>query len=71
MHKGAASLSDAEILAIFLRTGVKGKSALDMARQMLKETGGLRALLERLPGGALPLRAWGPLNTRNCRRDSR
>jgi DNA repair protein RadC len=45
LHKGAASLSDAELLAIFLRTGVKGKSALDMARQMLKETGGLRALL--------------------------
>ncbi len=45
LHKGAASLSEAELLAIFLRTGVKGKSALDIARQMLKDFGGLRALL--------------------------
>ena len=45
LQKGAASLSDAELLAIFLRIGVKGKSALDLAREMLKEFGGLRALL--------------------------
>lgn len=45
LQKGAASLSDAELLAIFLRVGVKGKSALDLARDMLKEFGGLRALL--------------------------
>jgi DNA repair protein RadC len=45
LHKGAASLSEAELLAIFLRVGVKGKSALDLAREMLKEYGGLRALL--------------------------
>jgi DNA repair protein RadC len=43
--KGAASLSEAELLAIFLRTGVKGKSAVDLARQMLKQFGSLRALL--------------------------
>ena len=45
LQKGAASLSDAELLAIFLRIGVKGKTALDLARQMLKDFGGLRALL--------------------------
>jgi DNA repair protein RadC len=39
LQKGAASLSDAELLAIFLRTGVKGKSALNVARQMLKDFG--------------------------------
>src|SRR5262245_59813931 len=32
---GAAQLSDAELLAIFLRTGSRGQSALDMARSML------------------------------------
>ena len=42
---GASSLSDAELLAIFLRTGVKGKSAVDLARDLLKEFGGLRQLL--------------------------
>lgn len=48
---GPASLSDAELLAIFLRTGVRGKSALDVAREMLAGAGGLAALLraERLP----------------------
>ena len=42
---GAASLSDAELLAIFLRTGVTGKSAVDLARHLLNQFGGLRALL--------------------------
>lgn len=42
---GAQSLSDAELLAIFLRTGVKGKSAVDLARELLQQFGSLRALL--------------------------
>ena len=33
LAKVAASLSEAELLAIFLRIGVKGKSAVDLARQ--------------------------------------
>ncbi|HEX2668658.1 MAG TPA: DNA repair protein RadC [Gammaproteobacteria bacterium] len=45
LQQGAASLSEAELLAIFLRTGVKGKSAVDLARQLLSDFGGLRALL--------------------------
>ncbi|MGB8499346.1 MAG: UPF0758 domain-containing protein, partial [Pantoea agglomerans] len=32
---GASSLSDAELLAIFLRTGVSGKSAVDLSRHLL------------------------------------
>lgn len=43
---GAAALSDAELLAIFLRTGCAGKSAVDLARDLLKEFGSLRALLD-------------------------
>ncbi|MDF1762519.1 MAG: DNA repair protein RadC [Oleibacter sp.] len=43
--KGPASLSDSELLAIFLRTGVKGKSAVDLSRELLSEFGGLRPLL--------------------------
>ncbi len=35
IQRGAASLSDAELLAIFLRTGVTGKSAVDLARDLL------------------------------------
>ncbi len=41
LAKGAAALSDAELLAIFLRTGMKGKSAVDLARQLLKEFGSI------------------------------
>ncbi|MBD0684104.1 MULTISPECIES: DNA repair protein RadC [unclassified Pseudomonas] len=46
LTSGAGSLSDAELLAIFLRTGVSGKSAVDLARQLLTQFGSLRALLE-------------------------
>lgn len=43
--RGANSLSDAELLAIFLRTGVSGLSAVDLARRLLLEFGSLGALL--------------------------
>jgi DNA repair protein RadC len=46
IEKGASSLSDAELLAIFLRTGLRGKSAVDLARQLILEFGGLRSLLQ-------------------------
>jgi len=45
IHKGAGALSDSELLAIFLRTGTRGISAVELARQILAEFGGLRALL--------------------------
>lgn len=41
---GAACLTDAELLAIFLRTGVKGKSAIALADELLRSKGSLRAL---------------------------
>ncbi|HEX4798188.1 MAG TPA: DNA repair protein RadC [Burkholderiales bacterium] len=43
---GAGSLADAELLAILLRTGIKGKSAVDVARQLLGRFGSVSALLE-------------------------
>src|SRR5690606_7742170 len=46
LEQGPAALSDAELLAIFLRTGVAGCSAVDLARQLLSDFGSLRALLE-------------------------
>ncbi len=45
LEYGAEVLSDAELLAIFLHTGVKGKSAVDLARELLNEFGGLRQLM--------------------------
>lgn len=46
LDKGPSALSDAELLAIFLRTGVAGCSAVDLARLLLSRFGGLRPLLE-------------------------
>jgi DNA repair protein RadC len=46
LARGAQALSDAELLAIFLRTGVTGKTAVDLARELLDQFGGLRPLLE-------------------------
>jgi DNA repair protein RadC len=42
---GAASLSEAELIAIFLRTGTRGHSALDVARDLLTRFGSVRSLL--------------------------
>lgn len=44
LQRGAAALSDAELLAIFLRTGVVGKSAVDLARELLLRFGSLTEL---------------------------
>lgn len=44
LQRGAASLSDAELLAIFLRTGVVGKSAVDLARELLTRFSSLTQL---------------------------
>ena len=46
LSQGAAALSDAELLAIFLRTGLPGRSAVDLARDLLHGFGSLRALLQ-------------------------
>lgn len=57
LRQGAQALSDAELLAIFLRVGVRGKSAVDLARELLARFGGDLALLAsanpktlRMPG---------------------
>lgn len=57
LEHGPHGLSDAELLAILLRTGSRGRSALDLARLLINQHGGLRALLEsdremlcRMPG---------------------
>lgn len=46
LSKGASALSDAELLAIFLRTGTSGFTAVDLARLLVDEFGSLKALME-------------------------
>lgn len=45
LSHGSDALTDAELLAIFLRTGIKGMNALELATYLLQEFGSLRALL--------------------------
>ncbi|HEY5898945.1 MAG TPA: DNA repair protein RadC [Burkholderiales bacterium] len=51
LAKGAAALSDAELIAVLLRTGVRGKSAVDLAREMIERFKGVSGLLA--PGAKL------------------
>jgi DNA repair protein RadC len=46
MHYGAESLSQAELLAILLRTGAQSESAIHIAQRLLGITGGLRGLAD-------------------------
>jgi DNA repair protein RadC len=45
LQRGAGALSDAELLAIFLRTGTQGKDAVQLSRELLQDFDGLRPLL--------------------------
>lgn len=49
LQQGPDSLSDAELLAIFLRVGVAGQSAVDLARNLLTVFGSVRGVLEATP----------------------
>ena len=44
LRQGVTALTDAELVAVFLRTGVKGKSAVDLGRELLDRFGGLSGL---------------------------
>jgi DNA repair protein RadC len=46
LSKGAQALTDAELVAILIRVGFKGTNAVEMARQLLKHFGSLRAMVE-------------------------
>ncbi|WP_462159406.1 RadC family protein [Pseudoalteromonas sp. GB56] len=45
LSQGAQSLSDAELLAIFFRTGIRGTNAIELAQQVLNHSQGLSPLL--------------------------
>lgn len=46
LKRGARALSDAELLAVFLRVGLRGGTAVDLGRDLLLEAGSLRHLLD-------------------------
>ena len=45
LAQGATALSDAELLAVLLRTGVRGKTALDISRELISKFGSLRQII--------------------------
>lgn len=60
LAQGAAVLSDAELLAIFLRIGMKGKSAVDLARELIRHFGSLNRLFAATRDEFSALHGMGP-----------
>lgn len=60
LARGAGSLSDAELLGLFLGSGTAGRDAVAGARELLASEGGLRPLLDREPKALTRLRGIGP-----------
>lgn len=60
LQRGVDALSDAELLAVLLRTGVQGCSAVDLARNLLNHFDGLRGLLEADHDALCAVRGLGP-----------
>lgn len=60
LARGPAALSDAELLAIFLGSGTPGKTAVDLARELLDTHGGLRGLLDTERTALCRSRGLGP-----------
>ncbi|MDT7836641.1 RadC family protein [Aquabacterium sp. OR-4] len=60
LQHGAASLADAELLALLLRTGVRGQGVLQMAESVLARFDGFAGLLQAGPGALCGVRGLGP-----------
>jgi DNA repair protein RadC len=60
LARGPASLADAELIALLLRTGLAGTSVLQLAQQLLTEFGGLTGLLQAEPDDLKRIKGLGP-----------
>lgn len=60
LARGSAALSDAELLALLLRTGVRGKPVLMLAQEMLDACGGLHGLLHAPESDLRRIKGLGP-----------
>ncbi len=60
LERGAAALSDAELLAIFLRVGTRGRNAIDLGRDLITHFGSLAALLGADPAKDAAIPGIGP-----------
>ena len=60
LNRGAETLTDAELLAIFVRTGVPGRNAVEIAHDIIAEFGGLVELLQASKANFCNTRGLGP-----------
>jgi DNA repair protein RadC len=60
LANGAASLADAELIALLLRTGFKGTTVLQLAQRMLDHFGGMRGLLHAQADDLKRIKGLGP-----------
>lgn len=60
LTRGAGALSDAELLALFLRVGVRGKSAVDLARELITHFGSLTRLCNASADAFTAIPGMGP-----------
>jgi DNA repair protein RadC len=60
LARGAGALSDAELLALLLRTGLPGKNALQMGQELMNTFGGLAGLLHTTPEALKSIKGLGP-----------
>jgi DNA repair protein RadC len=60
LHSGPTALSDAEIIAVMLGTGSRGRPVLDCAQGLLADFGGVRGLLDAEPATLLRRAGLGP-----------
>lgn len=63
LRHGAQALTSAELLAVLLRTGTRGRSAVDMGRRMIEHFGGLRRLLAAESSALLAFPGMGAAKT--------
>lgn len=61
LSKGVSSLSDAELVAVLLRNGLAGFNAVELARNMITEFGGLRALFSASQSQVCKMPGMGPV----------
>lgn len=58
LARGGGALSDAELLAVFLGSGGRGQSAVDLGRTLLTDAGGLKSMLDLPRGRGIGAVAW-------------
>lgn len=59
LRSGAAALGDAELIALLLRTGLRGQSVVELAARVLAEVGGLAGLVAAQPQQLMAIKGLG------------